>query len=143
MAERILVINDTQDILEMFRLLLESEGYEVILSSVPIQQMRDVEQIQPDLIILDLIFGNEKSGMQMLQLLKMYRGTATIPVIICTAALQAVRETEGFLVSKNVLVIYKPFDVDELLKMVKQALETRTTLTLDKLDNENLPPEPK
>ena len=141
MAERILVINDTQDILEMFRLLLESEGYEVILSSVPIQQMRDVEQIQPDLIILDLIFGNEKSGMQMLQLLKMYRGTATIPVIICTAALQAVRETEGFLVSKNVLVIYKPFDVDELLKMVKQALETRTTLTLDKLDNENLPPE--
>jgi DNA-binding response OmpR family regulator len=140
MATRILVVNDTQDILEMFRLLLEYEGYEVILSSIPMQQMSDVEQLHPDLIILDLVFGNEKTGMQMLQLLKMHRATAGVPVIVCTAALQMVREMEGYLVSKNVLVIYKPFDVDELLKTVKQALETHASSLPAMLDKQQESP---
>jgi DNA-binding response OmpR family regulator len=127
MAARILVINDTQYILEMFRMLLEDEGYEVILSSTPMQNMSSVEQLQPDLIILDLIFGSEKTGWQMLQMLKMYRATACIPVIVCTVAIEAVREMEGYLVSKSVLVVYKPFDVDELLNTITQALQSSTT----------------
>jgi DNA-binding response OmpR family regulator len=32
MAARILVVNDTQEILELFRMLLEEEGYEVVLA---------------------------------------------------------------------------------------------------------------
>ena len=46
--------------------------------------MREIEQLHPDLIILDYIFGTEKTGWQMLQKLKMTRQTATIPIIICT-----------------------------------------------------------
>lgn len=60
MAARILVINDTQEILELFRILLEEEGYEVILSGFPIQQISDFELIKPDLIILDLVFWRSK-----------------------------------------------------------------------------------
>jgi DNA-binding response OmpR family regulator len=119
---RILVVNDTQEILELFRLLLEDEGYEVMLSSFPIQKVSEVEQMNPDLIILDFVFGDQKSGWQMLQMLKMWHSTATIPVIVCTAATQLVREQEGYLVAKGVHVIYKPFDIDELATMIKQAL---------------------
>ena len=83
------------EILELFRMLLEEEGYEVVLAGFPIQQIGDIEKIKPDLIILDLVFGDQKSGWQMLQMLRMQRSTASTPVIICTAALDLVREQEG------------------------------------------------
>ena len=124
MRARILVVNDTQEILELFRMILEGEGYEVFLSGFPIQQIQDVEAIDPDLIILDFVFGDQKLGWQMLQMLKMKRSTETIPVIVCTAALHMVREQEGYLVSQGVHVIYKPFDIDHLIINVKQLLET-------------------
>jgi DNA-binding response OmpR family regulator len=123
LKSRILVVNDTQEILELFRMLLEEEeGYDVVLSGFPIQQVKDIEHIKPDLIILDLVLGDEKTGMQMLQMLKMQRSTAAIPVLVCTAALQIVREQEGYLVSQGVHVVYKPFDIDDLLTNVKQLL---------------------
>jgi DNA-binding response OmpR family regulator len=123
LKSRILVVNDTQEILELFRMLLEEEeGYDVVLSGFPIQQVKEIEQIKPDLIILDLVLGDEKTGMQMLQMLKMQRSTAAIPVLVCTAALQIVREQEGYLVSQGVHVVYKPFEIDDLMANVKQLL---------------------
>lgn len=127
---RILVINDTQEILELFRMLLEGEGYEVILSGFPIQQINDVKLINADLIILDFVFGDQKTGWQMLQMLKMDRATTTIPVIVCTAALDMVREQEGYLVSQGVHVVFKPFDIDHLLSNVKQLLESHEHVAL-------------
>ena len=128
MATRILVINDTQEILDLFRILLEGEGYEVVLSGFPFQQVSEIEQMNPDLIILDFIFGDQKTGWQMLQLLKMKRSTASIPVVVCTAALNAVREQEGYLVSQGVHVVYKPFDIDHILTTIKLALESRKNI---------------
>ncbi|TMD63232.1 MAG: response regulator [Chloroflexi bacterium] len=130
MGARILVVNDTQEILELFRMLLEAEGYEVVLAGFPIQQISDIEGINPDLIILDLVFGDQKTGWQMLQMLKMKRSTALIPVLVCTAALSAVREQEGYLVSQGVHVIFKPFDIDQLLTHVKQLLESHEHISL-------------
>ncbi len=121
---RILVINDTQEILELFRVLLEEEeGHEVILSGFPFQQIDDVEKIKPDLIILDFVFGDQRSGWQMLQMLKMKRSTMHIPIIICSAAQDAVREQEGYLVSQGIHVIYKPFDIEHLVNNVRELLE--------------------
>jgi DNA-binding response OmpR family regulator len=119
---RILVVNDTQELLEMFRMLLETEGYDVVLSGMPILKVSEIEQLKPDIIILDLIFGDQKTGWQMLQMLKMQRTTAHIPVIVCTAALREVQEQEGYLVGQGVRVVYKPFDIDDLLTMIERAL---------------------
>ncbi len=141
MATRIMVINDTQEILEMFRAILEDEGYEVILYSFAILDMTEYERVKPDLIILDLVFGGEKSGWQMLQKLKMNRSTATIPVIVCTAATNAVREMEGYLLSKGVNVILKPFNIDDLVAAVKLALQSRhniASLINDQTNTEEL-----
>ena len=49
MAQRILVINDTEDILEAFRLLLEGEGYEVVLYSYAPHDLEEVRRVRPDL----------------------------------------------------------------------------------------------
>lgn len=129
MATRIMVINDTTDILELFRAILESEGYEVMLYSYAIQDIIEVERIMPDLLIVDVIFGSEKLGWQMLDKLKMNRATASIPVIVCTAALNAVREMEGYLMSQGVIVVLKPFEIDVFLSAVKIALESRKNIT--------------
>lgn len=123
MAKRILVVNDTQEILELFREILEEEGYEVVLYSYAVMDMLEIERIAPDLIILDYIFGSEKSGWQMLQKLKMRRSTDTIPVVVCTAATKEVREIEGYLQAQSVKLVPKPFDLDRLLETVRLALE--------------------
>jgi DNA-binding response OmpR family regulator len=121
------VINDTQEILDLFRLLLEEEeGYEVVLSGVPVQKVGEIEQIHPDLIILAIVFRNEKTGWQMLEMLRMNRSTASLPIIICTAALREVQDQEGYLNSQGVRLVYKPFDIDVLLTTIKSVLESAT-----------------
>jgi DNA-binding response OmpR family regulator len=122
-AARLLVVNDTPEILELFRCFLEEEeGYEVVLASFPMQHITEVEYINPDLIILDLVFGDEKTGLQTLQMLKMQRSTA---------ALDVVREQEGYLDSQGVHVVYTPFDLDHLRTNVKQLLESHEHVSSD------------
>jgi CheY-like chemotaxis protein len=136
MATRILVVNDTQTILELFQLILEGEGYEMVASSTPIHHPGEIERVNPDLIIIDIMFNQDKEGWQMIQMLKMQRSTASIPLVVCTAAVEAVRETEGHLFAKCVLVVYKPFDVDDLLATIKQALDSRNHIISLREDNE-------
>jgi DNA-binding response OmpR family regulator len=124
MATRIMVINDTQEILELFEEILREEGYEVVLYSQAIQDMSEIERIKPDLIIVDYIFGGERTGWQLVQKLRMRRATAKIPLIICTAAVKEVREIEGFLRMKGIGLVAKPFDIDDLLEAIKTALQT-------------------
>ena len=52
----------------------------------------------------------------------MHRETANIPVVVCTAAVNEVRTNEGYLKSMGVSVVLKPFDIDVLLEVVKDAL---------------------
>jgi CheY-like chemotaxis protein len=131
LPKHILVVNDTQEILELFRAILEEEaGYRVTLTSVKPQMLEMVKEIRPDLIISDHVFGDEKVGWQFIQRLKMDRETANIPLIVCSGAVKELREMEGYLTSKDIGVLYKPFDVDELLLMVasKLTLEDQTSM---------------
>ena len=122
MAARILVVNDTAEILETFRLLLEEEGYEVVLYSFAPNDLAEVERVKPDLVIIDLIFGVEKLGWQLLDKMRMNRATAKIPVVVCTAAVNEVRQNEGHLKAMGVNVVLKPFDIDLFLQAIKEAL---------------------
>ncbi len=120
---RILIVNDSQEILDVLRDLLEEEGYDVVVYSYAIRDLDEVKRINPDLIILDFIINEETAGWQMLQKLKLDRETATIPVIVCTAAAGLVRELEGHLKAKGVSVVLKPFDIDDLLTEINQRWE--------------------
>src|SRR5579859_800197 len=122
MSSHILVINDDQYILELFELILEPEGYDVTLSKIAFEEVSAIAQLKPDLIILDFKVGLHQEGFLLLQKLRMYPPTKAIPVILCTAALQEVREQEEVLRQKEIPVIYKPFYVDELLQAVHQFL---------------------
>ena len=125
-APHILVVNDTQEILELFRELLEEEGYRVSLYSYAFRDLDEVKRVKPDLLILDFIIGGENLGWQLLQKIKMDRATADIPVIVCTAAMAIVKELQGHLREKNATVVLKPFDIDDLLADVRVRLSETT-----------------
>ena len=118
---KILVVNDTQEILDLFREILEEAGYEVSIYSYAFRDLDEIKKIAPDLIILDYIIGGEEYGWQLLQKLKLDRETVGTPVIVCTAAVRQVREMEGRLREKGVGVILKPFDIDDLLLEVEAS----------------------
>ena len=79
-----MVINDTQEILELFHDILTGEGYSVSSHAYSTRDLDDVKRIGPTLIISDHPPMREDQGSQLLQKLKMNRDTATIPLIICT-----------------------------------------------------------
>ncbi len=122
MAKHILVVNDTQEILELFKDILTDEGYEVTLRSFAIRELDDLRKSQPDLIILDYLMNGEDTGWQTLQKLKMTTDLSNIPIIVCTAASNRIKEMEGHLKQMGVTVVLKPFNIDHLLTAVSAML---------------------
>ena len=123
---KILVINDTPEILDLFRDLLTTEGYTVATNRFA-ANLGDVlgqaRELDPDLIVLDFIIGGEPLGWQFLQMLRMDRQTKEVPVVVCTAAADLVRELGGHLDQMHVGVVLKPFDIDQLLEVIGRLLE--------------------
>ena len=125
---RALVVNDTQEILELFEDILEGMGYESVLMSYAPRELSRVRDTEPDLIILDFLMGDrELLGWQLLQKLKMDRQLDSIPVIVCTAAVKAVQEQQGYLTEQGVIIVLKPFMVDQLEEAVRAAMEQAPT----------------
>jgi CheY-like chemotaxis protein len=123
----ILVINDTVAILELFRTLLEDEGYRVTTDDFSIDMLAMLDRVKaerPDLIVLDFIVGDEGKGWQFLQMLKMDRATRDIPVIVCTAAAKLVAELQAHLDVMGVAVVLKPFDIDIILAEIARKLNS-------------------
>lgn len=127
MARRILVIDDYEYLLYLLRSLLEDEHYQVSVISRGADAHERIRENPPDLIILDLKLGN-MSGLDILETLRSQEATANIPVLIYTAAVLEA-ESVAMLVAgnptryRNVSVLRKPFEVDELLERVGQMIE--------------------
>ena len=122
---RVLVVNDTQEILDLFEAILEDEmGFETTLLSYAPDELTRIVDAEPDLVIVDFVMGGrELEGWQLLQKLRMRRETEAIPVIACTGATQFVRESEGWLTEQKVGILLKPFTVRQLEQAVRRALD--------------------
>jgi CheY-like chemotaxis protein len=121
----VLVVNDTVAILELFVALLEDEGYRVSTDAFSIEMLPMLDRVKtlaPDLVVLDFVIGDEGKGWQFLQMLRMDRQTARIPVLVCSAAAKLIEELLPQLDEMGVGVVLKPFDIDDLLGAVSRAL---------------------
>jgi len=126
MGKHILIMNDTQEILDLFRKLLEEEGYRVTLHSYGTLDLAFIQQLQPNLIIADFPpLAREEQGWQFVQKLRMWPPTAEVPLLICTTNMRVVRHTEGWLTTKGIAVIPKPFTLDELIQAVTLQLHAK------------------
>jgi CheY-like chemotaxis protein len=129
-GKRALVVNDTQEILELFADLLGEMGLEVVVMSYAPRELERIREVNPDLIILDLIFGErELLGWQLLQKLRMDPRLDEVPVIVCSAAVKTLQELEGHLTEQGVIAVLKPFTVDQLEEAVGRALPSQDQRT--------------
>ena len=120
MHRRVLVIDDNEEMLNLFHDLLSGEEYEVILSDFI--GVQEIDRLQPALIILDYFAGHEPVGGQLIGELKVQPTTKQIPIIMCTTASTARAEKDPAFMAEGVHVIFKPFDVAQLMQTIERAL---------------------
>jgi len=119
MAKRILIMDDDPTIADLLREALADEGYETFMMTQSLRFYDAVREHQPDLILLDLMM-QYLDGRDELKLMEM--GEHKIPVIVVTAFLDAKNEEEEFRKAGVVHIIYKPFDLDKLVDLVRATI---------------------
>lgn len=125
MKTRIMVINNSDDILALFDKILTTDECEVFSRVFLNLDLHDVQKIQPDLIILDYFVGREGVGWEFLQLLRMEDTTALIPVLICTTEIKLVEDIAEYLATKQITILRKPFERRDLLNAVQLATRNK------------------
>lgn len=123
MCAHILVVNDTQEVLDLFEEILSSEGHQVSLYSYAPRELEVIRKLKPDLIIVDCPpVEREEQGWQLVQKIKMSRDLELIPLILATTNIRALERTQGWLTTKGVAGLPKPFMIDDLLRAVNSML---------------------
>ena len=120
MAETILVVDDDLDILELLKMNLEPEGYDVRTASDGKQAVESASLNPPDLILLDVMMPH-KDGFQVIEDLKNIEDTKTVPVILLTARGQTEDKIHGLDAGADDYIT-KPFDLREVTARVKAVL---------------------
>jgi len=95
MAECILLVDDSPEILRTTRVLLESQGYEITTARDGILALQQVSEQRPDLIILDVMMPR-LGGWATLKALQSEEQTAHIPVLMLTGLADPADVKEGF-----------------------------------------------
>ena len=118
----ILFIDDEADFVEMVKFQLEKEGYIVISANNGAEALAKLEQIKPDLIILDINMP-KMSGLEFYNKISTQHGRTMYPVLVLTAradldGLFKEIEAEGFM--------RKPFELTKLMNEIKRIITGRT-----------------
>jgi DNA-binding response OmpR family regulator len=116
-SERILVVDDEATIREVVRRYLERDGYEVLEAGDGDAALMAIEEVEPDLIILDLMLP----GQDGLTLTRRLREYSSVPVIMLTARGAVQDRIEGLELGADDYVV-KPFDPKELASRVRAVL---------------------
>jgi CheY-like chemotaxis protein len=116
-GQKIVVIEDTPDILELIEVVLSDEGYRVVSCQVADAAIDTVASEQPALVIADLKMAGVQHWELVDALIEDPR-TGKVPMIVCSGAAVELREAEERLRQQGVDVLVKPFDIDVLVTMV-------------------------
>lgn len=122
MSESILVVEDNADLSLLFKLVLESAGYQVATLDDGRDALAQVEKIQPQLILMDIMMP-KTNGLQVSRNIKEKSDYRSLPILLISA-LDCLQK-EQLDDSKADDIIYKPFDLDFLISKVKQMTENR------------------
>ncbi|HEX6290968.1 MAG TPA: response regulator [Herpetosiphonaceae bacterium] len=121
MTARVLILDEDPVLCDLYRTVLEDEGYEGIVAQA-LPEIDMVIRLQPDLILLDYFYGSTPHGWIFLIQLKTYVETDHIPVLLCTSDVAAVNAHAHDLATFNVNVVHKPFDLNDFLAAVRYSL---------------------
>ncbi len=114
----VVVVNDDPYLLDAVQDVLRGAGYDAVGYKSSSEARELVRNRLPDLIIIDVNLEHPAAGWSFLQLLRLDRATAEIPVIIATADVAFLRAKADHLRQMGCSVLEKPFSIDALLREV-------------------------
>jgi two-component system phosphate regulon response regulator PhoB len=123
MGQRILVVDDEPDLLELVRVNLSQAGFEVETAETGRQALERARRATPDLLILDLMLP-DLSGTEVCRHLRADPSLGEIPIIMLTARADEVDRVVGLEIGADDYVT-KPFSPRELTLRVRAVLRRR------------------
>jgi two-component system phosphate regulon response regulator PhoB len=128
MAERILVVDDEPDLLELVRVNLRQAGYEVETAETGREALERLRRAPPDLVVLDLMLP-DVSGTELCRRMRADADLADLPIIMLTAKADEVDRVVGLELGADDYVT-KPFSPRELTLRVRAVLRRRKPVSL-------------
>ncbi|RWC50572.1 MAG: adenylate/guanylate cyclase domain-containing response regulator [Mesorhizobium sp.] len=120
---RILAVDDTPENLEILRMRLEANGYEVATAADGEEGLARARELTPDLILLDIMMP-KLDGISVVRMLKHDQSLRSIPVILVTAKADTRDVVEG-LDAGGDDYLTKPFEHRALLARVRSMLRQK------------------
>ena len=117
MEEKILIVDDDQNICELLRLYLEKEGFKTILAFDGQQAIDYAKNYEPDLVLLDIMLPKSDGW----QVCREIRKWSQMPIIMLTAKGETFDKILGLELGADDYVT-KPFDTKEVIARIKAVL---------------------
>ena len=118
MNEKILIIEDEEDLVKGLKLNLADEGYEVDWAPDGVEGLHQALEERPDLIILDIMLP-KMNGLDVCRELRQQK--IGIPIIMLTAKGEEIDKVVGLEIGADDYMT-KPFSIRELLARIKAHL---------------------
>jgi len=128
---RVAVIDDDQDLQDLFKVALADIDWAVVPCSDAATASEAVKNGDPDVIILDLWLETPATGWELLQRFREDEATRSIPVIVCSGAADHLADREDWLQEQKILMLPKPFELDDLYGSMEAALGARSYVLLE------------
>ena len=119
----ILIVEDERDTVEMYRIVLEVEGYHVMVAYTLQAGIKQLEKKKPDLVLLDVALRGS-SGLDLCEKIRNDPAIADLPVVIISNLGSPEDIEAGLAVGANAYLT-KPISQDELLEAVRENLGSR------------------
>jgi DNA-binding response OmpR family regulator len=115
--KRLLIIDDDQRLLDALALYFDKQGYQVFAASEGGEGLRQLYQVHPDLVILDIMLPRINGW----ELCERIRKMTDVPIIMLTARGQEADRVKGLEMGADDYVA-KPFSLRELAARVEAVL---------------------
>jgi CheY-like chemotaxis protein len=123
---KILLIDDDLDSIEPIKIILNSEGFWTETAQSPEEGIEKVKQVNPDLVILDVMMPNDYEGFEVARHIREKLDLKALPIIILSNVHNVKQVPYRFAPDENFLpvdvFIDKPVDPDMLLDTVNTLL---------------------
>jgi two-component system, OmpR family, phosphate regulon response regulator PhoB len=120
-TKKILIVDDEEDVTDLLEYNLKSEGYLVKAINDPLMIMGAAKELQPDLILLDVMMP-DLSGIQICRMLRADSQMEKIPIVFLTAKGEVEDRVAGLEAGADDYIC-KPFDMREVKLRVSTLLK--------------------
>ncbi|MFW5652783.1 MAG: response regulator [Planctomycetota bacterium] len=134
--ERILVVDDEEDLLELVTFNLTREGYQVECVTSGEMAIRAARSWRPDLLVLDLMLPGV-DGLEICRVLKNDPATRQIPIVMLTAKGEEADIVAGLELGADDYIT-KPFSPRVLIARIRAVIRRDSKITIDASDSARL-----